>query len=403
MKKSKFFICLVFLMSFVPVLQTIWAQSPVPDGAEVDKIAGGYQFVEGPLWREPGYLIFSDINGNTIYKWSPDGGKETFYTPSGNSNGLAADLQGRVLMAQHGNRQIARLEDDGSETPLATHYDSKRLNSPNDIAVKSDGSIYFTDPPYGINAWQEELGFYGIFRLTTEGELILLDNSLSRPNGIVFSPDESKLYVNDSQTRKIYVWDVKADYGIENKKLFATMTGNGSADGMEMDSNGNIYSAGPGGVWIYNPDGALLDKIDVPEQTTNVAWGDLARNTLYITSGTSIYSITLNATGVQTGIIQKDRAALPASIELYANYPNPFNPVTTISFRLEKPQYVTMQILNIHGKIVRAFAGEYYPQGIHNLEWNSCDDFGKPVASGVYYCRTSSGHTSQTIKMLLLR
>jgi len=403
MNKCLFLIYALALIICFGILTSAPAQSPVPDGAEVDKIASGYQFVEGPLWREPGYLIFSDINGNTIYKWSPVDGKGIFYTPSGNSNGLAVDLQGRVLMAQHGKRQIARVEDDGTETPLATHFDSKRLNSPNDLTVKSDGSIWFTDPPYGINSSQKELGFYGIFRLSTNGELILLDNSLSRPNGIAFSPDETKLYVNDSQARKIYVWDIQPDLTLANKKLFATMSGSGSADGMEMDCNGNLYSSGPGGVWIYQPDGTLLDKIAVPEQTTNVAWGDSARNTLYITSGTSIYSITLNATGVQTGINKPRKTELPDALELFGNFPNPFNPVTTITFTLSKPEQVGVQIVNIQGELARSWDSRDYDRGTHNLVWNACDVNGVAVASGVYYCLLTSGSGTRTLKMLLLR
>src|SRR3972149_4725840 len=193
----------VFLIALGVVIfnMEVIAQSPVPSGATVEKVTDGYQFVEGPLWREPGYLIFSDIPANTVYKWAEAGGKEVFLIPSGNSNGLAADLQDRVLLAQHGNRRISRIEEDNTEIALATHYDNKKLNSPNDIAVKSSGSIYFTDPPYGINPNQEELGFYGIYCLTPDSNLYLLDNSLSRPNGIVFSPDETKLYVNDSQAR----------------------------------------------------------------------------------------------------------------------------------------------------------------------------------------------------------
>jgi len=384
---------LIVLSAIVYVLiihSNIYAQSPVPDGAKVQRIKTGYQFVEGPLWREPGYLIFSDIPANTVYKWSPDGSVETFLKPSGNSNGLAADLEGRVLLAQHGKRSISRLEADGTETELATHFDGKRLNSPNDLAVKSDGSIYFTDPPYGINSSQEELGYYGIFRISADGQLYLLDNSLTRPNGIVFSPDEKKLYVNDSQARKIYVWDVENDSTLANKKLFATMTGGGAADGMKVDTNGNLYSTGPGGIWIFKPDGSVLDKIPVSESTTNLNWGDADRKALYITADKSIYSIRLNATGITTKISPDNPSALPSHIELYKNYPNPFNPSTTITFRLTKPDLVVLQIFDIQGKLVKTITNDYISAGEHRFIWNARNNAGRTVSSGLYFYRLIS-------------
>lgn len=267
------------------------AQSPLSKESRLEKIADGFQFVEGPVWEEGTGLLFSDIPANTIYKWIPDVGTNQFLKPSGNSNGLAFDKQGRLLIAQHGNRQLVRLEKDGTQTVLASYYNGKRLNSPNDIAVKSDGSIFFTDPPYGINPEQEELGFYGIYRVSPDGNLTLLDKSLRRPNGITFSPDETKLYVTNSEDREIYIWDVENESLITNKKLFASMEPDGDADGMKTDSNGNLFATGPFGVWVYSPEGVLLDTIKVPGQTTNCNWGDEDRKTLYITSGSAVYRI----------------------------------------------------------------------------------------------------------------
>jgi len=222
---------LCFLSSMVFILTPpLVAQSPVLKDATVEKIATGFQFTEGPCWRTAGYLVFSDIQGNTVYKWTPEQGAQIFLQPSGNSNGLAEDNEGRLLLAQHGKRRIAHLEADGTETALATQFNGKRLNSPNDIAVKSDGAIYFTDPPYGINSSQEELGFYGVYRLSPDGsDLALLVDSLYRPNGLAFSPD-----------------------------------------------------------------GQFIDKIAVPERTRNLAWGDKDRKTLYITAGASVYRIRLS-------------------------------------------------------------------------------------------------------------
>jgi len=400
--KNIFLISLLTLTSILIFMTNTSAQSPVLEGAKVDKIAGGFQFVEGPLWREPGYLIFSDIPANTIYKWSADGGVETFLTPSGNSNGLAADLEGRLLLAQHGKRRIARIEKDGTEIGLATHYNGKRLNSPNDLAVKTDGSIYFTDPPYGINSSQEELGYYGIFRIAPGGQLYLLDKSLTRPNGIVFSPDEKRLYINDSQARKIYVWDVENDSTLANKRLFATMEGSGSADGMKVDTNGNLYSTGPGGIWIFAPDGSLIDKIPVTGQTTNLNWGNADRKTLYITSGNSVYMIQRNATGMTTWILNDASSALPPHIKLLKNYPNPFNPSTTIFFQLTKPAHVVLKIFDVQGKLVKTINNNFVSAGEHRYIWDARNEADQRISSGIYFYRLQTDNMLLSGKMLLI-
>ncbi len=271
-------------------------QSPVPQDAELEKVADGFRFVEGPVWMDGAGLLFSDIPANIVYMWSPESGVSQYLNPSGNSNGLALDDRNRLILAQHGKRQVARIDANGAETALATHFNGKRLNSPNDIAVKSDGSVFFTDPPYGISPEQEELGFYGIYRLSPSGTLQLLDNSLQRPNGIAFSPDESRLYVGDSEGRTIFVWNVADDTLITDKKKFAYMDATGYTDGMKVDEKGNLYATGPFGVWVYAPDGTVLDTVKVPGQTTNCNWGDDDRKTLYITSGSAVYRIRILTT-----------------------------------------------------------------------------------------------------------
>ena len=168
-------------------------QAILDDNAQVKKVAGDFQFTEGPLWHPKGFLLFSDIPANTIYQWTPNKKPEIFRRPSGNGNGNTLDREGRLLTAEHSNRRVSRTEKDGSIVTLASQYEGKRLNSPNDLVVKSDGSIYFTDPPYGIKPEQEELGFYGVYRLTSDGKLTLLVKDFVRPNGIAFSPDEKKL------------------------------------------------------------------------------------------------------------------------------------------------------------------------------------------------------------------
>ncbi len=267
---------------------------------QVEKVAGDFKFIEGPVWYPDGFLLFSDIRANIIYKWQPNQEIEIFRQPSGNANGNTLDRSGRLITAEHGNRRLSLTQKNGQIVTLASHYQGKRLNSPNDIAVKSDGSIYFTDPPYGIKSEQEELGFYGVYRLAPNGTLTLLVDDFVRPNGIVFSPDETKLYVNDSKQGHIRVFDVKPDGMLENGKLFAQLkppSKEGAADGMEVDIKGNVYSTGPGGVWVFSPNGELMGIIETPEAPTNVSWGDSDYKTLYITARTGLYRIRLNITG----------------------------------------------------------------------------------------------------------
>jgi len=278
------------LFVFLFLFTVVYSQEK-PSKFSVDKIADGFRFVEGPVWKE-GRLLFSDIPANIIYQWSIESGISEFLNPSGNSNGLALDINGNLLIPQHGKRRLVRLEKDGCETVLASHYNGKRLNSPNDIHVQSDGSIFFTDPPYGIQSDQEELGFYGIYKISLSGDLYLLDKSLNRPNGIALSPDELKLYVTDSQARKIFTWDIVDDSTITNKQEFLFMDAKGNTDGMKFGKDGLLYSTGPLGIWVINQKGIVIDTIKVPGQTTNCNWGGSDGNTLFVTSGDAVYEVT---------------------------------------------------------------------------------------------------------------
>ncbi len=279
-------------------------QAIVDNNAQVEKVASNFQFTEGPLWHPKGFLLFSDIPANTIYQWTPNKTPEIFRRPSGNANGNTLDREGRLISAEHSNRRVSRTEKDGRVITLASQYEGKRLNSPNDLVVKSDGSIYFTDPPYGIKPEQEELGFYGVYRLAPDGKLTLLIKDFFRPNGIAFSPDEKKLYVNDSEKGYIRVFDVKSDGTLENGRLFAELkdpSQKGVPDGMKVDEKGNVYSTGPGGVWVFSPSGQRLGKIQVPEVAANLGWGDEDYKTLYITASNSLYRIRLKIPGVRSG------------------------------------------------------------------------------------------------------
>jgi len=287
-------------------------QAILDDNAQVEKVAGDFQFTEGPLWHPEGFLLFSDIPANTIYQWTPNKKPEIFRRPSGNANGNTLDREGRLLTAEHSNRRVSRTEKDGSIVTLASQYEGKRLNSPNDLVVKSEGSIYFTDPPYGIKPEQEELGFYGVYRLAPDGKLTLLVKDFVRPNGIAFSPDEKKLYVNDSEKGHIRVFDVKPDGTLENGQLFAELkdpSKKGVPDGMKVDQEGNVYSTGAGGIWVFSGSGNLLGILEVPEVAANLAWGDSLQDssasrdykTLYITASNSLYRIRLKIPGVRSG------------------------------------------------------------------------------------------------------
>ncbi|MBN2485565.1 MAG: SMP-30/gluconolactonase/LRE family protein [Bacteroidales bacterium] len=262
------------------------------DNPKVEKVAEGFIFIEGPVWSDSLGLLFSDIPGDKIYQFGIDSTVSVYQSPSGNSNGLAFDEAGNLVLCQHGLRQVSRMEKNGEFAPLATHYKGKRLNSPNDLDIAADGSVFFTDPPYGLDdKAKSELGFCGIYRLMPSGKLYLLDSTVKTPNGIALSADEKKLYAGDSEERLLFCWDIVNDSVLAHKTQFAYMDAKGYTDGMKTDKNGFLYSTGPGGIWIYSPQGEFLQLVEVPGQNTNCAWGGADRKTLYVTSGNTLYRI----------------------------------------------------------------------------------------------------------------
>jgi gluconolactonase len=264
------------------------------------ELASGFQFTEGPVWHPDGYLRFSDIPTSIIYQWQPGQAPQPWRKPSGNSNGLTYDRQGRLVACEHGNRRVSRQEADGVVLALATHYGGGRLNSPNDVVVHSNGSVYFTDPPYGIKPEQKEQPCHGVYRLATDGTMKLLVDDFDRPNGLAFSPDEKTLYIDDTIRRQIRAFDVVADGTLANGRMFAQMESEalGGADGMKIDVEGNIYCTGPGGIWVYRPSGELLGVAGGPQLPANLAWGDADRRTLYITARTSLYALRTKIPGL---------------------------------------------------------------------------------------------------------
>ncbi len=274
--------------------------------AQLEQLGTGCEFTEGPVWHAEGkFLLFSDIPANKMKKWTAEEGITNFRVPSGKSNGLTYDKQGRLVTAEHANRRVSRTEADGTVVTIASHYEGKRLNSPNDVIVKSDGSIYFSDPPYGLTAdygveGEQDLDFQGVYRLSPDGQTVtLLVDDFDRPNGLCFSPDESILYINDTERMHIRVFDVQSDGTIANGRIFAEEEGeDGVPDGMKIDVHGNVYLTGPGGIWIFDPSGEHLGVLQTPERAANLGWGGDDWSTLFITASTSLYSIQCKVSGI---------------------------------------------------------------------------------------------------------
>jgi gluconolactonase len=288
----------------------------IPKDVKIEKVAGGFTFTEGPVWRPEGNLWFSDVLGDEVRQWSPDGKVVGILHPEGfdtdprggrglyGPNGMILDKDGAVLLCEHANRRIVRVTKDILISTVVDRYEGKRLNSPNDLVYRSDGSLYFTDPPYALPKEDsdpaKELPFNGVFRLA-HGKLQVVIKDLTRPNGIAFSPDGKTLYISNSDPkRKIWMrYDVAADGSVKNGQLFFDATadkGSGNPDGMKLDTQGNIYGAGPGGLWVFSPSGKHLGTVKVPEIVSNCVWGDGGKS-LYITARTSLYRLKLPVAG----------------------------------------------------------------------------------------------------------
>lgn len=316
-----------------PTIGTIERTDPaldrlLPPGTKIEKLCEGFTWAEGPVWKD-GALLFSDVPENTVYAWKPGATKaEVFLRPSGmltpregfreqGSNGLTLDAAGNLVLCEHGERRLARLNADHSQTAIVEHFDGKRFNSPNDLVFRSNGDLYFTDPPYGLNGLDKsplkELSFSGVFRVTPDGHASLLTKELTFPNGIAFSPDEKTLYVGitDPQQPRIVAYDVQADGSLGPERPFfdarpLTARGlKGSCDGMKIDVEGNIYSSGPGGITILSPAGKLLGTISTGSLIANCAWGDEDGGTLYLAAEHSLCRVRTATHGAHT-------TALPA-------------------------------------------------------------------------------------------
>ena len=281
------------------------AESPrfwelIAKDSKLDLVSGGMGFTEGPVWDPAGFIYVSDEVQNKIFRIYPDGHKEELIS-LGDPDGNTYDAQHQLIDCASVLRAIIRVKSDGTYTVLADRYQGKRLNSPNDVVIGPDGAIYFTDPTSDLPKDQkQELDFKGVFRLDASGNVRLLTKELTEPNGLAFSPDGKRLYVDDSTQRNIRVYDFQPDGTLRNGRIFGEEPGgkgDGVPDGMRVDMAGNLYVTGPGGIWIWSSDGHHLGTIIVPEQPANLAWGESDWKTLYITATTSLYKIKTNATG----------------------------------------------------------------------------------------------------------
>jgi len=281
------------------------AESPkfwqlIDEKAQLTKVTGGFGFTEGPVWDERGFLYISDEEQNKIYKVFEDGRKEELIS-LGDPDGNAYDRKLRLIDCASVLRAIIAVTPDGKYTILADKFEGKRFNSPNDVIVGPDGAIYFTDPTLDlVKGETQEIPFQGVYRLDEKGNVRLLTKDLTQPNGLAFSPDGKKFYVDDSEQRNIRVYDVNADGSLSNGRIFASEAGGkheGVPDGMRVDEAGNVFVTGPKGIWVWDPEGQHLGTIEIPEQPANLIWGDKDYSTLYIAATTSVYKLRTKARG----------------------------------------------------------------------------------------------------------
>jgi gluconolactonase len=291
--------------SRAPAAFELQAESPqfwnlVDHDAKLSVVGTGFGFTEGPAWDDAGFLYVSDETINKIFRLYPDGKKEEVIA-LGDPDGNTFDRRHRLIDCASVLRAIIEVTPDGKYKILADHYDGKKLNSPNDVIVGPDGALYFTDPTLDLVAGEkQEIPFQGVYRLDDKGNVRLLTKDLTQPNGLAFSPDGKRFYVDDSEQRNIRVYDVAADGSLTNGRIFGTEPGgkgDGVPDGMKVDTNGNLFVTGPKGIWVWDAKGNHLGTIVMPQQPANLNWGDKDYRTLYITASTSVYRLQMKTQG----------------------------------------------------------------------------------------------------------
>src|SRR5215213_5791893 len=284
----------------------------VAEGTELERLGTGFVFTEGPLWSPDGFLLFSDMPGDARRRWDERDGVRELASPSNKGNGMTFDLDGRLIVCEHVTSSVVRMDPDGTgagREVLASHYGDQELNAPNDVVVKSDGAIYFTDPTYGRMPGfglerEQDLDFQGVYRIAPGGrDPQVVARDFAQPNGLCFSVDESQLYINDTDRAHIRVFDVAADGSLENGRVFAEGIGTASlevgdlVDGMKLDERGNVWVTGPGGVCVFDPDGNHIGTVEVPENVGNINWGGPDWSQLFIPATTSLYRIQCKVSG----------------------------------------------------------------------------------------------------------
>lgn len=287
----------------------------VDENVEVEQLGTGFTFTEGPIWNPEGdFLLFSDMPGDTRRRWDEQTGIQVVASPSNKGNGMTLDADGRLLVCEHSTSSVVRMDPDGTGSGrevLASHYNGKELNSPNDIIVGDDGSIYFSDPWYGRMPVfgverERELGFQGVYRIPPGGgdpQLLVDEHEFEMPNGLCFSPDGSLLYINDTPNANVKVFDFQGDGTIANGRLFAENIGTGElaagglVDGMKCDERGNIWVTGPDGLWVFSPDGEHLGVVEIPESVGNLTFGGPDWTSLFVPSSTSLYRVKTKVAG----------------------------------------------------------------------------------------------------------
>jgi gluconolactonase len=278
------------------------ALSKILESPQAERLATGFGFTEGPLWHPDGFYYFVDIRANKLFRITPGKAPELVREDTGEGNGTAFDLQGRLIMCEGSHRRVTRMSADGRIEVLAERYEGKRLNRPNDVVCKSDGSLWFTDPDLRVPFAERELPYAGVYRITPGGALTLMADC-EYPNGLAFSPDERVLYVaNTRWTQYIHAFELDAAGTVLRRRIFAEMASdddkNGVPDGMKVDVEGRLYCTGPGGTWVFAPDGRRLGIIRTPEVPANVCFGGPDLRTLFLTARTSVYTLRVSVPGI---------------------------------------------------------------------------------------------------------
>jgi len=378
-----------------------WNLGLIAPGATLQELANVFSFTEGPAADEAGNVYFTDIQNNRIHIWSVDNQLSTFRENSGGANGLFFDRYGNLLVCEGDNGRVVSIDGQYNVTVLADIYDGKPFNKPNDLWIDPKGGVYFSDPIYG-NATQNQDGEHVYYLVPDQNQVLRVIDDMVRPNGLIGTPDGQTLYVADHGAGQIYQYHINPNGTLSDKAVFV----NKGSDGMTIDELGNIYLTS-GDVWIYNVNGELIEKIDIPQNPTNVCFGGSDRQKLFITAQKSLYAIDMRVKGISqfpsTSIQASAIYEIPTTLALEQNYPNPFNPETVIRYKLYSSSDVRLVIYNITGQLIKTLVNDYQSAGSYEVGWNGHDHAGNSVSSGIYLYRLNAGHHVLTRKMSIIR